>query len=85
MCQVSGCLVVHVEMGGRTIILHANQGCHEPNAESFKGRTGFGDIGPRGGAEIGGQCPKWEEELEDVIDGFGSHGESEEISKEALR
>jgi hypothetical protein len=132
---VSACLIIHVEIGGRTIILQVNQGCHEPVAEHFKGRicprgpkrgpeedAEFGydrpqceeeledlvtphwtfvaerfkgrisplgpkikGFGPEEDEAIEDERPQYEEELEGVFDGFGTHGESEEGGKEALR
>ena len=57
-------------VGGRTVILNLSQG------------RGIGRGEDRA---IGVRCPWCEEEFEDVFDGFGSHGESKERRKEALR
>jgi hypothetical protein len=55
-------------------------------AELFKGR--IRPLGTKGGPgedeDIGDERPQYAEELEDVFDGFGSHGGSEEGRKEAL-
>ena len=56
--QVSACPVVHVKMGGRTIILKVSQG---------------GGVGPGEDRAIGDKCPRCEEELEDVSHRFGDH------------
>ena len=48
---------------GRTVILHANQGCHDRVAERFKRRIrphrpkGVGDVGPEEAAEIADERP----------------------------
>ena len=44
-----------------------------------------GNVGLEEVADIGDERPRCEEELEDVFDGFGSHGESGGRRKEALR
>ena len=56
--KVSACKVVHVKMGGRTVILQANQG---------RG------VGPKEDAEIRDERTRCEEKLEDVFHVFWSH------------